>query len=57
MATTIPPVQQLGKGPTGPAVTPSFVFPSNPPESPTIPSVAQLGKGPFNVDPNAGRPV
>jgi len=57
MATTIPPVQQLGKGPTGPAVIPSFGFPSNPPEYPTIPPVAQLGKGPFNVNPNAGVPV
>lgn len=57
MATTIPPVQQLGKGPTGPAVTQSFVFSSNPPEYPTIPPVQQRGFGPFNVNPNAGVPV
>jgi len=54
MATTIPPVQQLGFGPQSVAVTPAFVFPSNPPSYPTTPPVQQRGFGPFNVNPNAG---
>lgn len=55
---SIPPVQQLGKGPSPEfAVTPPFVFPTNPPEYPTIPVVQQRGFGPFNVNPNAGVPV
>jgi hypothetical protein len=47
--------QQLGRGPTPEfAVTPPFVFHSNPPALPTIPPVEQTGIGPINTPGSGG---
>ena len=55
MAPSIPPVQLLGGGPTGPAT--AFVFPSNPPEYPKTPAPRDLGKGIIYVSTNASMPL
>jgi hypothetical protein len=57
MPPTIPPVQNLGKGPVGRAVITPFNFSSNPPEYPTIPPTQALGKGVVYVNPNVGVPI
>jgi hypothetical protein len=57
MPPTIPPVQNLGKGPVGRAVITPFNFSSNPPAYPTIPPTQALGKGVVYVNPNVGVPI